>query len=629
MWGFIVLLVNSVLVSALRSPPNIVFFLLDDVGWADVSYNNPKQTIPTPYLDKLSSQGIRLNQHYVHPTCTPTRAALLTGRYSANSGLTFPILPGSVVGLPDGMPTLPQMLRQQGYNAHMVGKWHLGHAQWKQTPVGKGFESHTGCFMWDIDSWTKEMHLEPWTVMARDWVQATEDGNYSHYLETRHSTQAITTEAQRQIREHALKNSSKPLFLYVAFTAAHSPLQPMTEHAEKCKHIPHQWRRDFCGMVVGIDEAVKNITRTVRRKLGKNTLLLLSSDNGGSTWFGGLNQPLRSGKTTPFEGGSRVPAFVVDLSHKYFGKGGRTFNGLLHISDWFPTLLSIAGVNKKTIADLKLDGHNVAETLQSGDEAMNPRDRVLIDMFYGSKGEAVFSDDTVGYRKGKYKIVLGTTRDPNWYYEPTSTTLNSTDTSNVVYWGERVIQFLEGLAGVGPFDSTRVAITHQILHSYYAATQSSGNVMLFDLEVDPEEKNNIAVQFPEVVSDLKNDIDVIRKERPPQQKYWMTIPPAQWANTLREGECPPNTDFCRFTHPYFADDVNLSTIQLIDGAYMPSHYNRALRTGLARLVEKLWVPVLVIWILWRLWITRGGGGGGGGDGGGDGGGGGGRKKGKP
>ena len=96
----------------------------------------------------------------------------MTGRYSANTGLTFAMYPGSVAGLPPNMPTMPQLLRQAGYSAHMVGKWHLGHAQPRQSPVGRGFESHTGSNMWDLESYTKLMWDRPWTEpYGADWVK--------------------------------------------------------------------------------------------------------------------------------------------------------------------------------------------------------------------------------------------------------------------------------------------------------------------------------------------------------------------------------------------------------------------------------------------------------------------------
>ena len=149
--------------------PNIVFMLVDDVGWADINYTTGNGNIPTPNLDKMSASGVRLSSHYVHPTCTPSRAALLTGMYAHNAGLPFAMFPGSVAGLPEGMKTMPQLLREAGYSAHMLGKWHLGYSQWSQTPVGKGFQSHTGSYMWDLESYTKNMWGGPFRFIGKEW----------------------------------------------------------------------------------------------------------------------------------------------------------------------------------------------------------------------------------------------------------------------------------------------------------------------------------------------------------------------------------------------------------------------------------------------------------------------------
>ena len=151
--GYLLALIASI-TAASTSPPNVILVLLDDVGFADIGYNRHQPgntTEPTrgfismsPRIDSLAAKGVRFTQHYVHPTCTPSRAALMTGLYSSNTGLTIAAMPGCVSGLPLHLPTMPQLMRQQGYEAHMVGKWHLGHAQWAQTPVGRGFQTFTG-----------------------------------------------------------------------------------------------------------------------------------------------------------------------------------------------------------------------------------------------------------------------------------------------------------------------------------------------------------------------------------------------------------------------------------------------------------------------------------------------------
>ena len=172
-----------------------------------------------------------------------------------------------------------------------MGKWHLGHAQNRSTPVGRGFESHVGCLMYDLDSWSKEFHKDPVSVLAADWGRHFENGTSHHFIDRRHATEAITAEAEARIREHrraqedarlALSNdvaaaaaASAPLFLYVAYTAPHSPLQPLAHHTRRCAHLAEKWRRDYCGMLVGAEEGVWNITETARRELGDNVVLVV------------------------------------------------------------------------------------------------------------------------------------------------------------------------------------------------------------------------------------------------------------------------------------------------------------------------------------------------------------------
>ena len=153
----------ALLISTTHASPNIIFVLVDDVGWADFGYNTNKPSataIPTPNLDRLAGQGVKLKSHYVHSSCTPSRASLMTGRYASNVGLPYALVPGSVGGIPDSMATIPQLIRKAGYSAHMVGKWHIGDAQWKQSPVGKGFESHVGSLLWGLDSYSKQIWFQ-------------------------------------------------------------------------------------------------------------------------------------------------------------------------------------------------------------------------------------------------------------------------------------------------------------------------------------------------------------------------------------------------------------------------------------------------------------------------------------
>jgi len=539
--------------------PNIILVLVDDVGWADFNYNTEAESpIPTPNIDQMAKSGIRFSQHYVHPTCTPTRAALLTGRYSANTGLPFAMYPGSVAGLPAEMATMPQLLREAGYAAHMVGKWHLGHSQPKQSPIGRGFQTHTGTHMWDIESFTKLLWNKPWEKpFGADWVKANENGSRVHLAEPRHATTAITEEAIAVMESHKAE-SERPLFLYVAHTAAHSPLQPEPEWLEVCTGIPHLWRRQYCGMVVGLDLALGRLVEKAKDILGGDTIVVVSSDNGGSVWFGGLNAPLRSGKHTSFEGGVRVPAFAVDLSDSgnHLGTGGRDYPHMVHISDWLPTFLQTAGKPALVASKgLVLDGMPLLEGIRTGAKV---RTSVLLDLYTATDSHD--GGALVAYRKGDYKVIQGSYKDAHWYSEPEDDKVSSTDIGIFPRILEKIARFLDWSLGEGPCDSIRMLFFNIWLFNYYASERGSReNTLLFNIAKDPEEKRNIAPEFGDIVSELLKEAEIIKAGRPYTPRYWMVS--SNWTEGFVEGDCSGQdvlpSEFCRFTGPWLPDSADL------------------------------------------------------------------------
>jgi len=534
--------------------PNIIFIMVDDVGWTDFNYNTPGlSSIPTPNIDRLAEQGIKLKTHYVHPTCTPSRAAFMTGRYSANTGLPFAMYPGSVAGLPPDMPTLPQLLRKAGYSAHMVGKWHLGHSQPKQGPIGRGFESHTGSHMWDLESYTKLMWDRPWTTpYGADWIKAHENGSFLHFPETRHSTIALTEEAVTVIEDH--KANDKPLFLYLSYNAAHSPLQPEDSWLTDCLAIPHLWRRQYCGMVVGLDWGIKKVVDVAKEALGDNTVIVVSSDNGGSVWFGGLNQPLRSGKHTSFEGGVRVPAFAVDLSGgKYFGSGGREFRNIVHISDWLPTFLSLAK-SSHLIQNINLDGVDQSGALVTGGVG---RSSVLLDLY--TSADSHDGRNLAAYRHGPFKVILGSYKDSHWYSEPSADQVSTSDQGILARFFEHVARAMDWVFGEGPCDNFRMLMFNLWLFNHYAKTVDPTKPLLFNVEEDPEEKHDLAEKMPDVVEKLLKEVKEIEKKRPRQPKYWLIS--RNWTDGFQKGDCSGQSvlkeEYCVFTNSWLSDDANL------------------------------------------------------------------------
>jgi arylsulfatase A-like enzyme len=457
----------------------------------------------------------------------------------------------------------------------MVGKWHLGSSMWSSSPVGKGFQSYTGEFGTDIDSYTKKIYgfahptdpnplNRPPKAVALDWIHAYENHTYQHFAEPRHPTYTLTENAISIMKDHKKNHRDEPLFLYVAYTAAHSPLQVLPEHEAACAHIPHLWRRQFCGMVVGVDEAIKNLSVAIRPNLGNNSLLIVASDNGGSTWFGGLNTPLRSGKTTPFEGGVRTPAFVVDYTpqQQYIGDKGRNWDGLIHISDWFPTLYSIAGGDPTTIPHL--DGKDLSSALRTN--AASPRTEMLVELYV--PGEFQFPDeDMISYRKGNFKLISGDIRDPHWYFESTHDAMNSTDTVplplGVKANFEPQIRNGEAIFGQAPFDSTRVALTHANAHRQYVL-QNRDKTFLFDLEADPAEQHDLSAAMPAKVAELRAAAMPYFINRWPFQPYWKILPPLAFIQSLKAGDCSMNPlvapASCFFLHPFLADNTDPRTV---------------------------------------------------------------------
>ena len=492
---------------------------------------------------------------------------ILDYRYAHKTGLPFAMFPGSVAGIPPEVETMPELLRKAGYSAHMVGKWHLGFSQWSQIPVGRGFQSHVGGFMWDLESYTKNLWLDPVTFNGKDWGRYQEDGTFHHFEEPRHATVAETEEAIARMKEHvAGEEKENPLFLYVSYNAAHSPLQPEPEWLAPCQHIKHLWRRLHCTMVVGLDNNVARVVDSAKKILGENTVVVFSSDNGASVWFGGLNAPLRSGKFTTFEGGVRVPAFMLDFSSQY-SRPGQEVKQLVHISDWLPTFLSWA--NRSHLAPPSLDGLDQSEALSSPSKVV--RKEMVLEMVMPE--ESHHGTQSVAYRKGHYKIIQGNIIDPHWYSEPQTDAVATSDPGLFPRLLELIVRLGEIIWGPGPTDITpHGLLLNAILFNYYSH-QSGVKTLLFDLENDPEEKIDISSSHPKVLKHMVEQIQHVKHTRlTKQHRYWFVNP--DWSNTFVPGDCSQTQqesksifEKCVFAHPWLPDTADLfdeKSLGLID-----------------------------------------------------------------
>eukprot|EP00057_Strongylocentrotus_purpuratus_P024403 XP_011678877.1 PREDICTED: uncharacterized protein LOC763377 [Strongylocentrotus purpuratus] len=308
--------------------PNIVFILIDDLGYNDVGYHGSE--IYTPNIDKLAREGVRLENYYVQPICTPTRSQLLSGRYQIHTGLQHSyIRPAQPLCLPTNLPTFADKLREAGYATHAVGKWHLGFYKKECLPTQRGFDSYFG-------------------YLTGAWEYG---GYYSAFV--------FTEKIQQIVAQHPVE---QPFLLYLPFQSVHSPLQVPSSYEERYKNIKNTNRRIYAGMMTCLDEAVGKIVHSLQQAgLWDNTVLIFSTDNGGEVAAGGNNWPLRGWKRSIWEGGMRGVGFVNSPLLPASVQG--TVNKqLIHVSDWFPTL--VQGVAGSSLDNITLDGFNMWKTIR-------------------------------------------------------------------------------------------------------------------------------------------------------------------------------------------------------------------------------------------------------------------------
>ncbi|AWP00694.1 putative arylsulfatase B [Scophthalmus maximus] len=472
----VVCLLSSAALTAARAP-HIVFVLADDFGWYDVGYHGSE--IRTPNLDRVSAGGVRLDNYYVQPICTPSRNQLMTGRYQIHTGMQHQIIwPCQPYCVPLNEKLLPQYLKEAGYATHMVGKWHLGMYKKDCLPTRRGFDTYFGYLTGSEDYYT---HGHCYPISALNLTRCALDLREGEEVATGYkgvySTELLSQKAIGIIEKH---NSDKPLFLYVALQAVHAPLQVPERYLSPYRFIKDTHRRFYAGMVSAMDEAVGNITLALQQAgLWENTVLVFSTDNGGQTLSGGSNWPLRGRKGSLWEGGVRGVGFVASPLLK---RPGTVSRELIHISDWLPTLVGLAGAIPNTTNPL--DGFNVWNTVSNG--FASPRLELLHNI------DPLFTDIApCPGREHQLTLAEGVSRD-SWANSVFNVSIHAAIRSS--NW-----KLLTGFPGCDiwfprpGFNRSR---------SSPFKPDPLKPVMLFNIEKDPEEREDVSAWFPSVVDNL-------------------------------------------------------------------------------------------------------------------------------
>ena len=343
------LLLTLAVSATAQAPPHVVVIVADDLGVGDVGWLGSE--IRTPHLDRFAAEGVQLNAHYGHSTCSPARAALLTGRYGFRVGVSRVTTAHRRGGnLKPGTPTFGTVFNSAGYETACVGKWHVG-----GSPLDHGFEHYYG-----FPDTPAPDHFRP------EGYGATLLGDF-----------AVTRIQQR--------DPARPMALYLSFNAPHFPLQALPEDLARYPQLAGR-RKIFAAMVTALDTQVGRVRDTLEASgMLENTVIVFQSDNGADPRHGGSNGPLRGVKNTPYEGGIRVPACL--WSPPRFAS--RSLDTPTHAVDVLPTLAALAGID----AQSNWDGIDLSPLLAGGSLT-----RTGLLLAHEPKG-------FTAYREGRFKLL--------------------------------------------------------------------------------------------------------------------------------------------------------------------------------------------------------------------------------
>lgn len=403
-----------------KTRPNIVLILVDDLGYGDLSSYGATD-LESPAIDRLGERGMRFTQFYANScVCSPTRAALLSGRHPEQVGVPGVIRTNELNSwgdLADDTVLLPEMLRRRGYHTAMVGKWHLGLAA-PDRPIDRGFDYFKG-FLGDMMDDYYHHRRHGINYLRENEQVITPEG---------HATDLFSDWAVDYIASRTESNA--PFFLYLAYNAPHTPIQPPEDWVRKVMAREPGLTEKRARLVALIEHMDAGIGRVVdalsHNGYDEDTLVVFSSDNGGQLNVDANNGPLRAGKGTMYEGGLRVPTVAVWPG--VIAAGSATDYAALSM-DLFPTLLDVANIQPTHF----IEGVSFLPTLLGEKQAWQQRDL----FFIRREGGRAFSGKTIdAMRRGPWKLVHNSPFAPMELYnleeDPFETT-NLADSETAVF----------------------------------------------------------------------------------------------------------------------------------------------------------------------------------------------------
>lgn len=362
--------------------------MVDDLGYGDLSSYGATD-VRTPNIDSIADRGVRLTNYYANSTvCSPTRAALMTGRFPDLAGMPGVVRPYSNASfgfLNPALKLMPYHFKKRGYKTALIGKWHLGMSS-PNLPNERGFDLFRGTLSGKMDYYTHKRRGI--SYMRHNDKPITVAG---------HATDLFSDWATQYLSER--ENSDTPFFLYIAYTAPHSPIQPPESYVKRVQaRYPDlkSKRTEFVSLVEHLDDGIGRILDTLEKTgLRQETLVIFVSDNGGAKWLGADNGRLRGGKKDLFEGGIKVPGIVMWPAKIQ----PRTISEEVMLTmDWLPTLAALSGMD----ITQPIDGRDMSAVLVKGETAMN--DRPLVWM--RREGKDMMGMPHYAVRQGDHKLVI-------------------------------------------------------------------------------------------------------------------------------------------------------------------------------------------------------------------------------